>query len=82
MPRSTSGKSVSRAASTGGGRTYRGQVPINWYMVIVLIVVVGIGSLLYSRSEYRTNALADTTPPTVSTTWRPSGVRFERSNSK
>jgi hypothetical protein len=69
MPSSSSGKWVARAGATGGGRTYRGQVPTNWYLALVLLVLVGIASVVYSRSEYRSAALADTTPPTKGTTW-------------
>ena len=31
MPSNSTGKWVQRAATTGGGRTYRGQMPVNWY---------------------------------------------------
>ena len=43
MARSSSGKSVARAAATGGGTTYRGQMPVNWYAALVIIVIIGIG---------------------------------------
>ena len=36
MARSSSGKSVARAAATGGGATYRGQMPVNWYAALVV----------------------------------------------
>jgi|SRR5271155_2708206 len=69
MPRSSTGRSVARAAATGGGRTYRGQRPVNWYAALVVIVIVGIVSILYSRSEYRNPSSASSTPPTIGTTW-------------
>ena len=31
MASNQTGKWVQRAATTGGGRTYRGQMPVNWY---------------------------------------------------
>ena len=43
MARSSTGKSVARAAATGGGTTYRGQMPVNWYAALVIIVILGIG---------------------------------------
>ncbi len=63
MPRSSTGKWVARAASTGGGRTYRGQVPINWYAVLVLIVLLGVASVVVSRIDYRSGPVVNTTPP-------------------
>jgi hypothetical protein len=71
MPRSSSGRWVARAGATGGGRTYRGQVPINWYAALVLIVIVGIGSIVFARYEYQNpkSAAASTTEPTKGTTW-------------
>jgi hypothetical protein len=67
MARSSSGKSVARAAATGGGATYRGQVPVNWYAALVVILVVGLGSIAWAKYHY------DQTPasvePTVGTTW-------------
>lgn len=60
---------MARAASTGGGRTYRGQKPVNFYAALVLIVVVGAASLVYSRHEYQVGAATSTTPPAVGTTW-------------
>jgi len=42
MPSNSTGKWVQRAATTGGGRTYRGQMPVNWYASLVVICVVGL----------------------------------------
>jgi hypothetical protein len=53
MPRSSTGKSVSRVGATGGGRSYRGQIPVNWYAGLVLIVIIGLVSVIYSRYEYQ-----------------------------
>ncbi len=53
MASSSSGKSVARAAATGGGRTYRGQRPLNWYAGLALIVILGIGSIVIARIDYQ-----------------------------
>ncbi len=42
---------MARAASTGGGKTYRGQMPINWYASLVIIVIVGLLLVGYSRYQ-------------------------------
>src|SRR3974390_1513402 len=66
---SNSGKWVQRAATTGGGRTYRGQMPVNWYASLVVICVVGlllIGFSRYQRTHPTTNSSG---PPTTSQTW-------------
>jgi hypothetical protein len=63
MPRSSSGKWVARAAATGGGRTYRGQMPVNWYAVLVLLVVLGIASVVISRVDYRHGPTVNTIAP-------------------
>ena len=63
MPRSSTGKWVARAAATGGGRTYRGQVPANWYAALVLIVIAGLVSIVFARMDYQHGAAANTVPP-------------------
>jgi hypothetical protein len=68
MARSSTGKSVARAAATGGGTTYRGQMPVNWYAALVLIVLLGIGSVVVARYHY-THGSTSTTQPTVGQTW-------------
>lgn len=67
MARSSSGKSVARAAATGGGATYRGQMPVNWYAALVVIVLVGLASVAIAKYHY--NQTPSTVPPTVGTTW-------------
>ena len=52
MARSSSGKSVARAAATGGGTTYRGQMPVNWYAALVVIVLVGVASIAFAKYHY------------------------------
>ncbi len=63
MPRSSTGKWVARAGATGGGRTYRGQAPINWYAALVLIVIAGLVSIAFARMDYQRGAVASTVPP-------------------
>ena len=67
MARSSSGKSVARAAATGGGATYRGQMPVNWYAALVVIVLVGLASVAIAKYHYNQTPTAN--PPTVGTTW-------------
>ena len=67
MARSSSGKSVARAAATGGGATYRGQMPVNWYAGLVVIVLVGLASVAIAKYHYNQTPTAN--PPTVGTTW-------------
>ena len=67
MARSSSGKSVARAAATGGGATYRGQMPVNWYAALVVIVVIGLASVAVAKYHY--NQAPSSAPPTVGTTW-------------
>ena len=74
MARSSSGKSVARAAATGGGATYRGQMPVNWYAALVVIVLVGIASVAFAKYHY--NQTASTIEPTTNTTWH-AGLAFD-----
>ena len=74
MARSSSGKSVARAAATGGGTTYRGQMPVNWYAALVVIVLVGLGSIAIAKYNY--NKTAAVVEPTTTTTWH-AGLAFD-----
>jgi hypothetical protein len=67
MARSSSGKSVARAAATGGGATYRGQMPVNWYAALVIIVVIGVASIGFAKYHYDQHP--PVVEPTVNTTW-------------
>jgi hypothetical protein len=67
MARSSSGKSVARAAATGGGTTYRGQMPVNWYAALVIIIIVGIASIAVAKYNY--NKTATVAEPAVGTSW-------------
>jgi hypothetical protein len=67
MARSSSGKSVARAAATGGGATYRGQMPVNWYAALVAIVLIGAASIAFAKYHYDQGATV--VEPTTNTTW-------------
>jgi hypothetical protein len=67
--KSSTGKWVERAATTGGGRTYRGQMPVNWYASLVVICIVGLLLVGFSRYQ-RTHATTSSAgPPTTSQVW-------------
>ena len=74
MARSSSGKSVARAAATGGGTTYRGQMPVNWYAALVIIVIVGVASIALAKYNY--NKTPTVVEPTVGTSWH-AGLAFD-----
>ena len=74
MARSSSGKSVARAAATGGGTTYRGQMPVNWYAALVIIVIVGVASIALAKYNY--NKVPTVVEPTVGTSWH-AGLAFD-----
>jgi hypothetical protein len=65
VPRGSIGRRVARAAATGGSRAYRGRAPLGWYASLVLICVVGVALVGYSR--YEANHPVTTTTTTTST---------------
>ncbi|MEI6453397.1 MAG: hypothetical protein WCO31_02260 [Actinomycetes bacterium] len=70
MAKNDSGKWVSRAAATGGGRTYRSQRPTNYYLALTLVVVLGLLSIAISRHSYRsTSNTATGAQPAIGKTW-------------
>lgn len=69
MASNSTGKWVTRAASTGGGKTYRGQMPVNWYASLLLICIVGLGLVTFSRYELTHKTASSSGPPTTSQTW-------------
>jgi hypothetical protein len=69
MPSNSTGRWVERAATTGGGRTYRGQMPINWYATLALICVVGLLLIGFSRYQRTHQASSSSGPPTVHQQW-------------
>jgi hypothetical protein len=74
MARSSSGKSVARAAATGGGTTYRGQMPVNWYAALVVIVIIGVASIALAKYNY--NKVPTVVEPAIGTTWH-AGLAFD-----
>ncbi|HEX4245014.1 MAG TPA: hypothetical protein VHY77_05560 [Acidimicrobiales bacterium] len=69
MASDSTGKWVARAASTGGGRTYRGQAPINWYASLAVIVIVGLLLVGFSRYQRMHPTTSSSGAPTTSDTW-------------
>ncbi len=67
MARGNTGTWVTRAGSTGGGRSYRGQRPVKWYLSLFLIVVLGLVAVAYSR--YEDQHPSTTAQPAVGTKW-------------
>ena len=51
MPQRNFGRSVARAAASGGGKAYRGRPAVGWYMMLILIVLAGTSLVVYSRQE-------------------------------
>lgn len=64
MGKASTSKKVARAASTGGGRTRRGDRPWGWYMAISAVVVLGCLLIVTSRNARQTalNPLKSTKP--------------------
>src|SRR5664280_1009423 len=69
MASNSTGKWVERAATTGGGRTYRGQMPVNWYASLVVICVVGLSLVGFSRYQRTHQTASSSGPPTTQQTW-------------
>jgi hypothetical protein len=69
MPSNPTGKWVERAATTGGGRTYRGQVPVNWYASLAVICVVGLLLVGFSRYQNTHKTASSSGPPTTQQQW-------------
>lgn len=67
MARQDTGKWVTRAASTGGSRAYRGQRPVRWYLSLALICLLGVALVAYSR--YERQHPSSTGQPAVGTKW-------------
>ena len=67
--KNSTGKWVERAATTGGGRTYRGQMPVNWYASLVVICVVGLLLVGFSRYQRTHTTSSSAGPPTTSQVW-------------
>jgi hypothetical protein len=68
VAKSTSGKWVSRVGSAGGGKTYSKTRPSSFYAVVVLIVVLGLALVVYSRYEYQNPVKKAVIQPAIGTT--------------
>jgi hypothetical protein len=66
---SSTGKWVERAATTGGGRTYRGQMPVNWYASLAIICIVGLLLIGFSRYQRTHQTSSSAGPPTTRQQW-------------
>jgi hypothetical protein len=69
MASNSTGKWVERAATTGGGRTYRGQMPVNWYASLAVICIVGLLLVGFSRYQRTHQTISSAGQPTTSQTW-------------
>jgi hypothetical protein len=68
VAKSTSGKWVSRVGSAGGGKTYNKTRPSSFYAVVVLIVVLGLALVVFSRYEYQHPVKKVVVEPAIGTT--------------
>jgi len=69
MASNSTGKWVERAATTGGGRTYRGQMPVNWYASLAVICIVGLLLIGFSRYQRTHQTASAAGPPTTQQVW-------------
>ncbi len=70
MARGSFGRTVARAAASGGSRSYRARPPVAWYLLITAVCIAGIGLTLYSRNERLHPAPArSVVGPTASDNW-------------
>lgn len=67
MARGSIGRTVSRAAKTGGSRNRRGpkQTPLGFYTTLVVVVLLGIASVAFSRYEVLHPSQAAATGPKI-----------------
>lgn len=66
MGKASSSKKVTRAASTGGGRTSRGRRPVGYYTFISIVVILGSIILVTSREGLKP---ASAEAPTTKDHW-------------
>jgi hypothetical protein len=72
VPGDNFSRRVARAAAAGGGRTYRAQTPVTWYLVVLVICLLGVSLVAFSRYELLhplPAAAAKQTPPTATNEW-------------
>jgi hypothetical protein len=72
VPGDNFSRRVARAAASGGGRTYRAQTPVTWYLMVLVICLLGVSLVAYSRYELLhplPKAAAVSVPPTSTTEW-------------
>jgi len=74
VPGENFSRRVARAAAVGGGRTYRSQTPRGWFAMLLVICLVGVGLVAYSRYERTvpppSAAHKPTVPPTTADEWQ------------
>lgn len=80
MPKNSISRKVARAAAIGGSRSYKQRSPIGWYSILLLVCVLGVGLIVFSRHERQVRATAasttttttqaNTTPPTLNDHWQ------------
>lgn len=69
MARGSFGRTVARAAASGGSRSYRARPPLLWWMLMIVIVVGGVGLVAYSRYEVE-HPSASSVGPTLTDNWQ------------
>ncbi len=69
MASNPTGKWVQRAATTGGGKTYRGKRPVNFYASLVVICVLGLLLIGFSRYQRTHQTASSSGPPTTQQVW-------------
>ncbi len=70
MAKSATGKWVSRVGSSGGGKAYKKTRPSNFYGILIVIVVLGLGATALARYDYEHPAkAAKGAAPAIGTTW-------------
>lgn len=71
MAKGSFGRTVARAAASGGSRGYRARSPIAWYALLTAIVIAGVGLIVYSRYErqHPSSSAATSVPPRKGDHW-------------
>jgi hypothetical protein len=71
MASKESARKVARAQASGRGRRVRRELPLGYYSVLALVVVLGVATVGYSKYELDHPSLASSqaNQPTVGTVW-------------